>query len=1231
MHPDPSSIRVVSCPHPFTTERACIEIPAGGTLADIMALVQGDALLRVYAHVFVDDCLIPFEAWARVKPKAGHRVTVRMIPHGGGGGGGGKNPLRTVLSIAIVAATMVFAAPLGAAFGLSSAPIIAGSTASLASLVGGAIITVAGTLALNALVPPPKSSNTALARGSLDSTSPTLSITGNSNQADPYGPVPRVYGRHRLYPKKAARDFTEVSGTDQYLRCLFDVGYGPLDLSELRIGTIPLEQFDGVEIEIRQGYADDAPVGLYSNTIREDSYSLKLSAAAGRQIVETRDETDEITLDLSWDGLVHWDSSANRQNQSVTVRIEWRAVGANDWTLHVEDTVTAATEAGVRRDWRIVPGQSGRYQVAVTRITADSTRTDVRDTCYLTALRSVQYVYPVRRAGRCLVALRIKATNQLNGAVDQFSAIAQARLQVWDGAQWTEQTTRNPAWAFCDVLTGAANRRPVALSRLDLRSIKEWADTCDQIQADGQPRWTFDAVIDYASTVFDVLRDIAASARASLSLRDGRFSVVRDHPQTVPVQLFTPRNSWGFRASLAFADLPHALRVRYIEPERDWSQQEVTVYADGYTEETASRFEPLETVGCTNRAQAWREGRYHMAVARLRPSSYEFQADVEHLVCERGDLISVSHDVPLWGSGCGRIKDLTYTPQGAIATCELDASVTMEAGKSYVLRVRNSGVGEPLPVVTVAGETTRLTFLVPTSLPVTIGDLAVFGESERESALLLVKAIYPGPDLSARIVCVDAAPAVHQAESGEIPDYDPGMTAPALTTPTPPPMPLIESIRSDEGVMLRLANGVLIPRIIVTLVAQAGIGDGVECQYRRTGDVGWQSITMATVAAREVLLPDVTEGREYEIRLRALSRTGIASAWTAPMTHQVIGKTSPPPAPSALYVEQVPGNVLRYRVIGEVAPDHAGWLFRWSPGLQANWEAGQSFGGGIQTTATIEAAAFIARTFVVMVRAIDSSGLVSTGQATAIVQLGDDMAGHVVDIHDFGADGWQGDLSGGIIEGQLLVASPTEALFSVADMPLFDAADAGLLSVFMSLEYIARLKVSRKGYVSLTWDMSGQNYTVETRRHGVTAMFSSASTPAFVDASMPLYGDAAWLPWLGPYLAEAGEEIDIRMHIPGGAVQGVLKALLARIDVPVVEERIDDFVVPVGGGRLPLSRPYQSIARVSLTLQGVDGYSAVSVALIDKAIEGPFVLCLDRAGMTVAGIIDADVQAVLKD
>jgi hypothetical protein len=41
------------------------------------------------------------------------------LPQGGGGGGGGKNPLRTVLMIAVMVVATVYGGPLGASLGFS--------------------------------------------------------------------------------------------------------------------------------------------------------------------------------------------------------------------------------------------------------------------------------------------------------------------------------------------------------------------------------------------------------------------------------------------------------------------------------------------------------------------------------------------------------------------------------------------------------------------------------------------------------------------------------------------------------------------------------------------------------------------------------------------------------------------------------------------------------------------------------------------------------------------------------------------------------------------------------------------------------------------------------------------------------------------------------------------------------------------------------------------------------
>ena len=68
-----------------------------------------------------------------------------------------------------------------------------------------------------------------------------------------------------------------------------------------------------------------------------------------------------------------------------------------------------------------------------------------------------------------------------------------------------------------------------------------------------------------------------------------------------------------------------------------------------------TKFEGLEVFGVTDAALAWRHGRYWLAAARLRPETYTLGVDIEHLVAQRGDLVHVQHDVPLWGYGSGRI------------------------------------------------------------------------------------------------------------------------------------------------------------------------------------------------------------------------------------------------------------------------------------------------------------------------------------------------------------------------------------------------------------------------------------------------------------------------------------------------------------------------------------------------------------------------------------------------
>ncbi len=152
-----------------------------------------------------------------------------------------------------------------------------------------------------------------------------------------------------------------------------------------------------------------------------------------------------------------------------------------------------------------------------------------------------------------MTALRIKATGQLNGVIDRFNGVVSSILPAWDGENWVVQETCNPASLFRHVLQGNANARPLSDSRLDLARLQEWHEACADVGRQ------FNMVVNCDISVRDMLHSIASTGRASPTLLDGKWGIVEDRAQSVPVQHFTPRNSFGFEGRKEFDELPQAL------------------------------------------------------------------------------------------------------------------------------------------------------------------------------------------------------------------------------------------------------------------------------------------------------------------------------------------------------------------------------------------------------------------------------------------------------------------------------------------------------------------------------------------------------------------------------------------------------------------------------------------------------------------------------------------------
>jgi len=169
-----ASFPVVSKPHPFA-ETVFAQFPHGMSIAEAM----GDAASTT-AEVTVGGISVPRAYWDKVKPRVGVPVEITLYPQGGNAG-------KAIRIVAMVAVAYL-------SYGVASGALGASFFGSYAG-VAGAAIGIVGSMAINALIPPPTPKGLG---SSGDPFQQLNSLTGTSNQANPYGVIPCVVGSTRF-------------------------------------------------------------------------------------------------------------------------------------------------------------------------------------------------------------------------------------------------------------------------------------------------------------------------------------------------------------------------------------------------------------------------------------------------------------------------------------------------------------------------------------------------------------------------------------------------------------------------------------------------------------------------------------------------------------------------------------------------------------------------------------------------------------------------------------------------------------------------------------------------------------------------------------------------------------------------------------------------------------------------------------------------------------------------
>lgn len=759
--------------------------------------------------------------------------------------------------------------------------------------------------------------------------------------------------------------------------------------------------------------------------------------------------------------------------------------------ISISDFITSAAQTEALRVSKNVKfPTNGQYDIRVKRITADSTSSSVLDKVYLSAVKSITHIAPVNLVGINGTALRMKGTDQLNGAVDQFNVLASNIILDYDAPTdtWIKRATSNPASLMRYVLQGPANAKALPDGKISISDLEAWHVYCDS------RGYTYNRIIDYDTSVDEVLRDIATAGAATPTIVDGKRTIVVDQEKDDIVQIVTPRNSWSYSGEMAYPDTPDAFRVTFRNAANGYQNDERIVYADGFDKTNAKLFETLEYLSCTNSDLAFKHGRRYLATVLLRPETHTFMMDVENLVFTRGDRIKFEHDIPIIGVGDGRIKSvrvtgdgggslgsliqedgsaLTYedggeilleTPGGAIGSFVLENgvdSLLLEDGsrlnlegyqgtslllvedggellleddsrfileesdvggtiantcygftiddvvgtvndKTYYVRIRKSDGSQIYKeLVSNPGEQSSFTFAVPftsTDSPEP-GDLCFFVEAGGECDLVVSK-IEPQDDLTARITCVDYAPAIFTAETDPIPPFNTHLSSPLeLQRPNAPV--LVGTPQSDESVMLVNPDGSYTSRMIITL--QNINGDDVfpVIQLRKTGTLPFVKANTLQASPTLIILTGLDDGQRYDVQIR-YQRSGSAGVLSLPLqinNYKFLGTAGPPRDVQNLTINVI-GSLAAFKWNANTDIDIDHYHMKFSTAYDgATWETAQDIDANIPETQY--STVFQGGTY--FVKAVDRTGNESVN-AALVISYDPGVQRNVVDILDESGD-----------------------------------------------------------------------------------------------------------------------------------------------------------------------------------------------------------------------------------
>lgn len=761
-------------------------------------------------------------------------------------------------------------------------------------LVIGIVFSAAGGLLNYAMMPEDEPAEEA------EIPSPAWDISGLRNTASPYLQIPLIYGEHRV-AGNVLSSFWRAGPEDRaILYHMICLGAGPIegiggitqevDLlrgsaipTEIEIDGNPAASYYGTAVSIRLGTVDQTSIPEFSESVLSTQVGVQLDTSV--QVTRTTSssvESFEINLEFPR-GLYDPSSSGSIRAKTVDIIARWRKKGTTQWTTFNWSIRRARTAAFVVTHRVSVATDPGIYEIMLERTTAFPDPGQQQSQSNWATINEITGD-EVDYTGLAIVALRIEATDQLNGAVPNITQKVRGRkVWVWDRntSTWSYEWSRNPAWICLDFILhpvdGLARTSKFSLSNVDLDGFADWSDFSAETpdingEPSTEPRALCDVVIGEGEDPWAVLHAIARSSWVDLMLVGKKITPILDRPSS-PVAIYNAGNLKAFDISFDALSLrENVVEVEYLNAETDY-EADTAPQRDTYALHTLNepmRSSTFRAVGITRASQAYRYAKWKLNKGRLSLSRVAFTAGLDAVHLLPGDVFVLAHDAVSWALG-GRVKEATST------TVCLDQDIVVSVGDA--IRVRTDGTG-----IDVLQERTLTAGTYPAGSPITVtspwngGDIPaagapwIAGPATKVERLYRITSTKLTNNLEKNIEAEEYHDEIYDDDPGPIEEFTDRLpNSSDLPGPVSSPGYFLSGVRGADGSVLCIAR----------LSWRKDRGwNRTEVWYRSAADgttadddeLAWQYA--GTAVGENFDLGPLSHGEIYEVSLLAVSPRG---------------------------------------------------------------------------------------------------------------------------------------------------------------------------------------------------------------------------------------------------------------------------------------------------------------------------------------------------------------------